>query len=440
MLFQEAQTDWLASKNIFYNTRTNQISDNVNDLIDANHIEFHAEGLRNYLDYGYSVYGQTPIKEIRFLLPNTKIWIDKDGLLQMETLPDPFEKVCGSHSSPVDVEEYFHELINQWVERSEKRIIVPTSGGFDSRFIDCMIEKKEHIHAYTYGVSERQNESMEVVYAKKLCEILGISWKQVILGEFNLLIDEWYKIYGVSTHAHGMYQMEFYDTIKKMEHDSGRVVSGIYGDLWSGSWRFPEVSHGRDLIDLAITHGMNADSGYCRLKECHDLRDSFFEANREQLQDENWRVIIAARMKIMLISYILRIPEYYGFETWSPFLDFEGVSRIINLEWNIKERRKWQVEYFRKKNVLIGDLHLPCDYKNVLNQVACLRHDLRPLDAKLLGTVVQEDYVERINSNLQGMSQDKLQYYFAYLVLYPLQKLLYKKEYGDIHGNWGNKK
>ena len=72
MLFQEAQTDWLASKNIFYNTRTNQISDNVNDLIDANHIEFHAEGLRNYLDYGYSVYGQTPIKEIRFLLPNTK--------------------------------------------------------------------------------------------------------------------------------------------------------------------------------------------------------------------------------------------------------------------------------------------------------------------------------------------------------------------------------
>lgn len=435
MLLQEAQTDWLASKNIFYNTRTNLISDNINDLIDFGHIEFHREGLRNYLDYGYSVYGQTPINEIRFLSPNTKIWIDEKGLLQMETLPDPFEKALNHQSTPEDVEEYFHELINRWAEGSEKSIIVPTSGGFDSRFIDCMIEKKEHVHAYTYGISQRQSESMEAVYARKLCEILGISWKQIELGDFNLLIDEWYQIYGISTHAHGMYQMEFYDAIMKMESASdrflGRVVSGIFGDVWSGNWRFPMIQHSRDLLVLAKNYGLNADSRYCKLKECHDLRDSFFETNRKQLQDENWRIIIAARMKIMLISYILRIPEYYGFETWSPFLDFEGVSKIINLDWKVKERRKWQVEYFRKNNVLIGELGLPCDYSNCLDQIACLRCVPKPLDAKLLGLIMEEKYVNKINAHLCGMNPDKQQYYYAYLVLYPLQKILYIKEYGE---------
>lgn len=435
MLLQEAQTDWLASKNIFYNIRTNLISDNINDLIDLNHIDFHPEGLRNYLDYGYSVFGQTPLNEIRFLPPNTKIKINKNHLLEIETLPDPFETVLGNHSTPADVEEYFHAMINKWVGESEKKVIVPTSGGFDSRFIDCMIDNKERVRAYTYGISKKQDESMEAVYAKKLCEILGISWKQVELGDYNLLMDEWYKVYGISTHAHGMYQMEFYNEIDKIESAPCRIVSGIYGDLWAGNWKFPEISHSRELIDLAITHNMNSDSYYCKLKGNHELRDSFFEDNRERLRDDNWRVIAAARTKIILISFALRIPEYYGFEAWSPFLDFEGVSKIVNLDWREKERRKWQVEYFRKNNVLIGDLKLPCDYTNCLNQTACLRYVPEPLDARLLGLLLEEKYIEKINANLSDMNQDKIKYYCAYLTLYPLQKLLHLREYGEKYEN-----
>ena len=428
MLLREAQTDWLASKNIFYNIRTNLISDNINDLIDSEYIEFHPEGLCNYLDYGYSVFGQTPIAEIRFLLPNMKIWINENNILEMETLPDPFEKVIGNSSAKEDVEEYFHNLINSWVDKSEKMVIVPTSGGFDSRFIDCMIEDKNRVHAYTYGLSDRQSDSMEVVYAKKLCEILGIPWKQIELGDYNLLIDEWYKVYGISTHAHGMYHMEFYDAIRKRENSTGRVVSGIYGDLWSGNWKFPDIKEGMDLINLAITHSINVNSHYCKLKNNYELRNSFYEENKYRLKAENWKIIMAARMKIMLLSYTLRIPEYYGFETWSPFLDFKGVSKIINLDWKEKEGRKWQVEYFRRKNVLIGNLKLPCDYANSLDMIACLRHPPKLLDVKLMGTILDETYVEKINAGLLNMSADNINYYNQYLVLYPLQKLLSLKE------------
>lgn len=432
MLLREAQTDWLASKNIFYNTRTQLISDNMNDLIDTNHMRFHPEGLCNYLDYGYSVFGQTPVEEIRLLPPNTRVWINENKMLEMQTLSDPFESVLGNASAPEDVEEYFHVLLNKWVDASEKTVIVPTSGGFDSRFINCMIDKKECIHAYTYGISAKQEESMEVVYAKKLCEILKISWKQIELGDYNSLIDEWYGIFGACTHAHGMYHMEFYNEIQKIEKAPCRVLSGIYGDLWAGSWKFPEINQSADLIKLGITHGMNAESDYCKLKSGHELRDEFFEVNRSRLREQNWRIIIAARTKIVLLSYMLRMPEHYGFETWSPFLDFDAVSKMINLNWKEKERRKWQVDYFGKKKVLIGDLGLPCDKTNCLNQYACQRQTPRLLDVELMGTVVDENYVEEINRNLSFVHSDQLKYYCQYLVLYPIQKLLQIKEYGQV--------
>lgn len=430
MLLKEAKTDWLASKNIFYNTRTNQISDNINDLIEPEHIKFHPEGLCNYLDYGYSVYGQTILEDIRFLPPNSKIWVNENNVLQMEEQKDPFESTLGNSSTPEDTEEYIHWLVNNWIDQNEKRVIVPTSGGFDSRFINCMIDKKDCIHAYTYGISKKQDESMEVVYAKKLCELLGIEWKQIELGDFNQLMDMWYKVYGVSTHAHGMYHMEFYNAINQIEEEPCRVVSGIFGDIWSGNWTFSPVNHSVELENLAITHDMKADSEYCKLSGGTEMRDAFFEKNRKKLQDENWRIIIAARMKIILISYTLRIPEYYGFEAWSPFLDFGAVSRIINLDWEQKKRRKWQVEYFRRKNVLIGEMNLLCDYANCLNLMACLRYPPKPLNVKLLGTIMDESYVEKINTSLLNMTSEKLNYYYKYLVLYPIQRILLLKEYG----------
>ena len=50
------------------------------------------------------------------------------------------------------------------------------------------------------------------------------------------------------------------------------------------------------------------------------------------------------------------------------------------------------------------------------------------LDVKLMGTILDETYVEKINAGLLNMSADNINYYNQYLVLYPLQKLLSLKE------------
>lgn len=430
MILQKASTDWLASRNIFYNTRTKQISDDINELIEPEYIEFHPEGLRNYLDYGYSVFGQTPLKDIKFLLANSTI--EKRGKeLIIEKRSDPFEKFIGIKSNVSDTLDLMKETINSW-EKNTENVIIPLSGGFDSRIIANMLNNRENVRAYTYGISEKQKESMEVVYAKKLCELLKIKWEQIELGDFFNYTDDWYKLYGVSTHAHGMYQMEFYDKIQRRRNKSyGSIISGIYGDLWAGGWKFELIDSPDKVINLGITHGLCADSNFCKLEEVHDLRNDFFLENREKLQEQNWRIVIAARMKIILLSYLLRIPEYFGLNSWSPFLNFEIVCNMLNLDWKDKERRKWQVEYFKKNEILIGEMGLKYDRKNVLDICAWRNAPLPELDVKLLEQIVEKDYILKINAQMKKYTLKNEKYFWAYTVLWPLQKLLRIKEYGE---------
>ncbi|MDE6743354.1 MAG: hypothetical protein K2J95_05710 [Lachnospiraceae bacterium] len=430
MLLTNAQTDCLASRNIFYNKRTNKIADNINEVLDPDHIEFHAEGLRNYLDYGYSVFGQTFVEDVHILPANHRIWTDEEGKIQIEELKDPFEDKLDIPSKPQETLECIRAAVSEWEQKAEGTIIIPTSSGFDSRLLNCMISAKDRIHAYTYGISDVQSQSQEVVYAKKLCEILQIDWHQIELGKIHNYFEEWYKLYGFSTHAHGMYQMEFYDIIGKIENNCGNVLSGIYGDLWAGNWKFDNLKNSRDLENLAITHGLHADSAFCKLSEKHEIRDAFYEKHREKLKDEKWRIIFAARMKMVLLSYLLQVPQYYGFSTWSPFINVEVISQMINLDRKEKERRKWQVDYFKSNGVLIGEMGLVCDANNTLNVTACHTIIPEPLNVKLLGTLMEEHYVESINKKLPAINHIADSAYCGYLTLFPLQKILEIKEYG----------
>ncbi|MDD3608051.1 MAG: hypothetical protein PHQ20_04680, partial [Candidatus Moranbacteria bacterium] len=91
------KTDWLASRPVFYNEKTLKISYNINDVIDYKNLEFHSEGFNNFLDFGYSVFGQTPIKNVKFLRHSSEIFV-KNGKLKIAKHPDPVIKWFEKHA------------------------------------------------------------------------------------------------------------------------------------------------------------------------------------------------------------------------------------------------------------------------------------------------------------------------------------------------------
>jgi hypothetical protein len=449
------ETDWLASQPIFYNELTGKVSENINDVIDFQNFDFHPEGLNNYLDFGYSILEQTPIKHVKFLRHSSKLLINDHGKIEVQYLDDPVEKWMGKTVNENDVFHLLYQSVRNWEESVEGEIVIPTSGGYDSRLLNFLINNKSRIRSFTYGISDNQLKSVEVVYAKKLSEILGTRWEAIQLGEFNSYFRQWNELFGISTHAHGMYHIEFYHQMISKLKGNNPFLSGIGGDWWSGLVPYQDkIVHPKDLYKIAYTHNLHATSEASLLKSKQELLHSYYESQREQLQEWNFQILLMARMKIILISYLIKVPKIlFGFNTWAPLLEPEIALSILGLSPERRRNRLWQKDFFQQHGLDLESKKLYFSRYNTLNYQAMERIPLKPLDVDLLRQIIKPAYVQWINNQITqqkffdkfllkmyqtpkiggalwrlGIRDQRLTAYAAYLTLKPLENLLKIKE------------
>jgi hypothetical protein len=396
-LIYQYEQDWLGSSPIFYNTKTLKVSRNINDVIDFSDLELHPEGFNNYLDFGYSIFEQTPIKNVKFMRYSSLLRIYDDNTLEVEYLPDPVDSWFGRVTKESDVLDLIKEKIKQWENSVSGEIVLPLSGGFDSRLLASMITEKSRLRCFTYGISPNQSESFEVVNAKEIAQRLRLNWKQIELGGFHKYINDWYNIFGVSTHAHGMYHIEFYKKILENYDGAKNFMSGIIGDAWAGNIKKQLINSPADIIKLGYTHGMAASSKYSLLQRDNILLSSFYESNKEKLQFDFYQIITAMRLKIILISYLVTVPQSFGFSVFAPYLDMETALSMLCLPDKRRRNRVWQKEYFNKKNLNLKK-HINTSHANTLNLYAASQMKLTPLDYRCYDNYIRKDYIENINS------------------------------------------
>jgi len=446
------ETDWLASQPVFYNEKTGQASHNINDVVNYANLELHPEGFNNYLDFGYSVLEQTPVKHVKFLRHSSRLWVDEKGALSVEYLGDSVEKWLSYRLSEEDIIDLIRERVQKWEHSVEGEIVIPTSGGYDSRLLNWCIEDKSRVRSFTYGISEKQAESFEVVYARQLSELLGTCWKQIPLGDFHQYFDDWDKLFGVSTHAHGMYHFEFYQNILPVVQGGSPFLSGIIGDAWAGSVNIPALESHVDIKRLGYTHGLQADSAQSQFTVDRPLLSNCWETQRVRLADARLRVVEAMRFKIILLCYLRNVPKHFGFMWWTPFLDIDLCMAMLNLPPDRKRGRLWQKEFFGKVGLDLESMNLQVSWQNNLNHQAMRRVPLKPLDVRLLAEVIKPAYVEWINREIVpqitlsdrieaslnfpklgrvlrklGFGPQRLPAYCAYLTLRPIESLLRKR-------------
>ncbi|MCS3824362.1 asparagine synthase-related protein [Salinibacter ruber] len=444
------ETDWLASKPVYYNTKNNKVSNNINDVIEYRSLEIHKEGLNNYLDFGYSVFGQTPIKNVKFLGHSEKLVLTNNGNLKKVSKEDKFRNWIDKSVSEKRVIEKIKSKVRSW-EENEEIAVIPMSGGFDSRILSVLTERRENLKAFTYGLSEDQSNSEEVIYAKLLSDRLNIDWSQVKLGDFHKYFEEWYSIYGPSIHSHGMYQMEFYKKVNKQidTNNSIPLLSGIIGDVWAGGVKVPEIKSPSDVYKLGYTHGLRSSSEYSNYEDDGKLRREYFETHRDLLENPRFRIVEAMRRKIILLSYLFAVPRQFSFAPWSPFLDVDVAGMMLAIPDHRRENREWQRDFFRDNNVYFEEMDIDASSQNNLNAQAMRRIPPRPLDSEILSRIVQPNYVRWINRTVGkqgalwdslfglldipklggvlrrvGLEDQRLDAYQAYLTLRPLEMLL----------------
>lgn len=280
MLLDYAETDWLGSRPVFYNTKTGAISYNINDVIDYSNFSFCPEGLRNYLNFGYTVMGQTMINNVKSLRWDSSICKNEEGRLIIHEYPDSVEMLYGKNiKRGKEVFDEIKEDVACFAREVKDKIVLPLSAGLDSRLLalGCSEGGREKTYAFSYGYSARQRDSFEVVKASMVAEQCGIKWEHILLTHFYDMLDRWYEIYGPSVHMHGMYQMEFYEKIKKKFTwmDNLSLCSGIIGDVWSGNVRIDSIVSPDELTKLGYTHGLCIEEDVCLLGGVMRLRRLF---------------------------------------------------------------------------------------------------------------------------------------------------------------------
>ena len=199
---------------------------------------------------------------------------------------------------------------------------------------------------------------------------------------------------------------------------------------------------------------MHADSQYSLLSSDHSLRDQYFQSEKDKLSNPIWIIIESMRFKMIMLSYLIRIPKYFGFAPWSPFLDTDIALSMLSLPLKRRQRRAWQVEFFKQHGLYIEGMNLKCDYSNSLNRYGILCHPLKPLGTNILREVIHPRYIEWINQIVREIPEPNriiqrmlntpkvggvlrkigikpidpfVQAYSAYLTLKPIENLLKKR-------------
>lgn len=452
----EFSTDWLSSRPVFYNTGTGAISHNINDVIDFRNFDFHPEGLNNYLEYGYSVFGQTPVKDVCFLPHDSVIRRDADGVLAITQTADPVLSWSRQICDEQDVLELIQEKVQQWEKTTAGKIIVPLSGGYDSRLLFSFLTDHSRARCFTYGLSKKQDQSYDVVYSRAVAEIFGSEWRHIELGEYHNYFKEWDDIFGVSVHAHGMYHVEFFKNILASFPLKGAgLLSGIYGDLWSGNVPFQKLRSPEDLIKIGYTHGISIYKSHFVLKSGNELRDNFWDNNCGNINDSFFQMVLLSRTKMILLNYLLALPASFGLSPWSPFLDQEVALRMLSIAPSRRQGRQWQVDYFKKAGLLVEERAPSCTRSQYLNHRAMHSVPLAPLQAGLLREIVKPSFVEWVNNKVSHLSlydrlvtglanmpinhlggalrtlgfDKRLSAYYSYLILKPLEQLMEKRNH-----------
>jgi hypothetical protein len=450
------ETDWLGSESIFYHELTGKVSRRIQDVVDFHHFDWDEAGLKNYLDCGFSVFGHTPLRHVRFLPAATRVEAapSQPGQLGFQTIIGDAE-LAHQANQLVTADEAMDRIyreVRQWESSHSGPVVLPLSGGFDSRLLADALADKSRIRAFTFGVTANQADCTEVSRAQRIAQRLGLAWQQVFLRDFFLLIPEWYQLFGVSTHTHGMYHMEMYQQIVAQGYAGAPMLSGLIGDIWAGSMVVPSLSSPQDVLKLSHNHGWNADSRYLkRQPKGNVVLEAYFAQKRELLADPRFRVLEAMRTKIMLLKYLVKVPAWAGLWPFAPFIVRDVALGMLALPDQLRAKRQWQRDYFERQGLYVEKDDVPTPTFNYQEHYAMLKNPLPLLSEKLLGEIVEEKYVRWVNRNLLNNPKSRFEFWLyrnfratrglwrltnnhterasaAYQILYPLQRVIEERD------------
>lgn len=263
-------------------------------------------------------------------------------------------------------------IFNRLIEIADgSTIVVPLSGGYDSRLIVLMLKNLgyQKVIAFSYG----RPGNLESVVSRQVAENLGIQWEFVEYR--NDLWYEWYRSYEYRMYANfadgctSLPHIQDWPAVwylkknNKIPQDS-IFVPGHSADLLAGSrstslpslYRNQKTNATKTIKEILRYHYslFHWEKEYDRLQSIFIGKIKQTIGNLEQFPDnasafESWDI---AERQAKFIINSLRVYEFWGYEWWIPFWDYEYInywSRIcVNYRINKRLYNRCITQYEKK--------------------------------------------------------------------------------------------
>jgi hypothetical protein len=159
------------------------------------------------------------------------------------------------------------------------------------------------------------------------------------------------------------------------------------------------------LNKLSLSHGVSLPEKYINFEKNCTQSKKFFDLNKNFLKSELLRLVFLVRFKIILLHYLITIPEYFGKITFSPFLNFKIVSNILNINKKRRHNRQWQKFFFEKNSIYYEKINIKVKKTNNLDFSTATHSKFKKINIKVMSLYFKLKLLKKINYRINNISK-----------------------------------
>lgn len=225
-------TDRLGSYHVYFVWRFGKIVAIGNDLklLVQRHSEreLDREALASFFAFGFFLDDSTYYTDVRILLPASVYEIDDEGTLTSHYRYWTWHHTVDESRSYDETIDTYHALLTQAVSRTcgSDQVILPISGGLDSRSIAAVIPEDHPVQTYSYGYTD---DSVETHIARQVAT--ARRWKFTSHTIRPYLFD---RLSEIVTRLHGsqdVTQARQMSVNSWVNERAQSILTGLWGDL-----------------------------------------------------------------------------------------------------------------------------------------------------------------------------------------------------------------
>lgn len=356
-LFSAAAIDSTRLHPIYYRLINEQIvlTDSPYTLIQKGDTEDY-ESVRFYTTSGATFEGKTLIQDILQIKPNHYLLCNGEQKEYYSYKTSLLEIHMPTFTEMSTMLDNVFQRLNQKIGKHQ--VVIPLSGGYDSRLVLCMLKRLGCQDVLCYTVGREGNHESNI--ARKVALQLGYKWYNIDSTQDNLrqLIDlksstfqNYYMYLGGLCNFVWLFDYVAITYLQQqgLLKEDAIFIPGHAADFNAGSHLRKACIHQRDTISY-LTSGLLFDNfEYQGQKYVRPAIYNYFSTNKEA-HVADWSLFQAFIFQNRLPHNILnsaRIYAYMGYETALPFWDREFIEMFRKMPYQGLKNQSFYTEYVR---------------------------------------------------------------------------------------------